>query len=327
MNNQFYREFEDVFRGGSDVIQNRLQQYLPIVNYVKESFLSPYALDLGCGRGEWLTFCKNNDISAKGIDLDEAMLKECLEAGFDVEVVDALAYLKCLDSESVTLISSFHMIEHLPFESTYELIEEAYRVLQPGGVILLETPNSENIIVGTNNFYIDPTHIKPIPNQLLSFVMDYLGFKNKKVLRVNGSNLSSDSLLNIIQNVSPDYSVLGIKNGKNIEKFNEIYLNGIGSSFFDVVSEYDLLHKKDIDIIKNEVQFLKNEIARLEFEVNKSIFDHTKNKLKFIIKKILSYSPSLDAKARSVYSRYNGKMNDKVPMSSVAKKIYKKLKK
>ena len=49
------------------------------------------------------------------------------------------------------------------------LIEHARRVVQPGGVVLFETPNPENLVVGACNFYVDPTHRNPMPPALMAF--------------------------------------------------------------------------------------------------------------------------------------------------------------
>ena len=40
----------------------------------------------------------------------------------------------------------------------------------------METPNPQNLLVATHNFYLDPTHIKPIPPALLGFATAQLGF-------------------------------------------------------------------------------------------------------------------------------------------------------
>ncbi|MGE9641913.1 class I SAM-dependent methyltransferase, partial [Escherichia coli] len=76
------------------------------------------------------------------------------------------------------------MVEHIGFANVQLLIEESFRVLKPGGLLILETPNPENIVVASSSFYLDPTHTQPIPNQLLAFLTEYTGFNRTKILRL-----------------------------------------------------------------------------------------------------------------------------------------------
>ena len=81
----------------------------------------------------------------------------------------------------------------------------------------METPNPENIVVGTANFHIDPTHIRPLPPQLLSFLPEYYGFKRVKTLRLQELSELKDkkvlTLFDVLNGVSPDYAVVAQKDG------------------------------------------------------------------------------------------------------------------
>src|SRR5574344_44635 len=162
------------------------------------------------------------------------MLEDCKEKGFDVKLQDAIESIKSLDDSSVELISGFHIVEHIPFEDIQTLVQEALRVLTPAGLLILETPNPENIQVATSGFYIDPTHTRPIPSQLLSFLPEYYGFKRTKILRLQEENNLKNSefttIENIINGTSPDYAVIAQKNAKNetLELFDECFSKDYG---------------------------------------------------------------------------------------------------
>ncbi|WP_172656331.1 hypothetical protein [Halomonas sp. PR-M31] len=64
-------------------------------------------------------------------------------------------------------------------------MDEAQRVLAPGGVLILETPNPENILVGSHTFYHDPTHLNPLTPTAMSFLLTYHGFAEVEVRRFN----------------------------------------------------------------------------------------------------------------------------------------------
>jgi O-antigen chain-terminating methyltransferase len=186
MNNEnFYRAFEDRYRGSRELIKSRLEVYLPFLDALKNaSFRTCIGLDIGCGRGEWIELLTENGFKMRGIDLDQGMLSACQERGFDVFFGDGIEHLSKLSSDSLDIISAFHVVEHVTFDQLQKLISESLRVLRPGGLLILETPNPENLVVASANFYLDPTHIKPIPPSLLSFVTEFTGFKRNKVVRL-----------------------------------------------------------------------------------------------------------------------------------------------
>lgn len=215
MNEAFYRAFEERYRGSRDLIKSRLRAYLPFVGPLSSLYSELNAIDLGCGRGEWLELLKEVGFDAQGVDLDDGMLAVCRAIGLKVQTCDAVEFLKGLPGESQVIVSGFHIAEHMPFVDLQALVQEAFRVLKPAGLLILETPNSENIVVGSSSFYLDPTHQRPIPPPLLAFIPEYYGFARVKTLRLQESaGLSCNSaptLLDVLSGVSPDYAVVAQK--------------------------------------------------------------------------------------------------------------------
>jgi O-antigen chain-terminating methyltransferase len=217
MSDQFYRAFEEKFRGSRALIQQRLEVYLPFVQPVCAAYPEALVLDLGCGRGEWLELLQKHAISAMGVDLDTGMLEACQQLNLKVQCQDALDSLKQLQDGSASVISAFHLVEHLPFDHVKDLVAECQRVLKPGGLLIMETPNPENFMVATQSFYLDPTHLRPIPPDLLAFVPEYLGYEPVKILRLQetaGVKTNPNlSMLDVLTGASPDYAVVAQKAG------------------------------------------------------------------------------------------------------------------
>jgi len=241
----FYRAFEDRHRGSRELIKSRLAVYLPFVLPLKHFYPDGVGVDLGCGRGEWLELMQDNGLNVQGIDLDQGMLEAAQKLGLNAKQADAIEYLQTLASESQTMVSGFHLAEHLPFEVLQILIQQALRVLKPGGLMILETPNPENIVVGTANFYLDPTHHQPIPSLLLSFMVEHAGFETTKILRLqepaNVARSDSLTLLDVLCGVSPDYAVVGQKGGATeiAAATKEAFANDYGISLENLASKYD----------------------------------------------------------------------------------------
>lgn len=212
----FYTAFTDRHRGSREMVKSRLASaYLPFLELLKQLYPGGRGLDLGCGRGEWLELLQQHGFEAHGIDLDDGMLAGCRERGYAVEKQDAVEAFAALADESQAVISGFHIVEHIPFEALQKLVQEAKRVLKPGGLLVLETPNPENILVSTSGFFLDPTHQRPIPLHLLAFLAEYYGFARTKVLRLHeAAELAAQpavSLLDVLGGVSPDYAVVAQK--------------------------------------------------------------------------------------------------------------------
>lgn len=245
MSDFFYRAFEDRFRGSRSLILVRLGVYQPFLRPLVDAFQPPKALDLGCGRGEWLEVLVNSGFDATGVDLDEGMLAACQERGLKGQLGDALATLKALPSESLALVSAFHLVEHVPFEFVQGLVQEALRVLMPGGLLVLETPNSENLTVGTSSFYLDPSHLRPLPAALLAFVAEHTGFYRSKIMYLQEpANFYGDSrvgLLDVLSGVSLDYALVAQKSAVPavVAKFDAPFKAEYGLSLDTLALRYD----------------------------------------------------------------------------------------
>jgi O-antigen chain-terminating methyltransferase len=212
----FYRAFEDKYRGPRDLIKLRLRVYLPFVEPLLALYEEANGIDLGCGRGEWLELLVEAGLQPYGVDLNPGMLAACQERGLNVEYKDAIEALKELPDCSQLVVSGFHFVEHLPFADLQVLVQESLRVLKPGGLLILETPNPENFVVATHYFYLDPTHQSPIPPELLSFLPEYYGFDRVKTVRLQESKELITgkmplSLHDVLSGVSPDYAVIAQK--------------------------------------------------------------------------------------------------------------------
>ncbi|EGV19341.1 class I SAM-dependent methyltransferase [Thiocapsa marina] len=243
----FYSTFEERHRGTRELIKSRLGIYRPFVEPLLMRFKNPSAIDLGCGRGEWLELMEGWGFDARGIDLDDDMLSSCRSRGLKVQTGDAIAFLQTLPDASESVVSGFHFAEHIPFSALQTLAAEAFRVLRPSGLLILETPNPENVVVGTTNFYLDPTHQRPIPPSLLAFLAEYSGYARVKILRLQEASEMAGSedvgLFDVFAGVSPDYAIVAQKSGGGEipDAFREAFDKEYGLELRDLTDRYDAL--------------------------------------------------------------------------------------
>ena len=269
----FYKQFEDRFRGSRELIFDRLKIYLPLIYPLKDIYPEAGVIDLGCGRGEWLELLLQNGFRTHGVDTDECMLAEARLHGVSVEKEEALIFLKKLPDNSVSLVTGMHVAEHMPFPLLYEVIKQAHRVLKPAGLLILETPNPENMAVASNSFYMDPTHIRPLPPPLLSFIAESLGFRRTTIFRLNGDPVDEKELTPIqaITGASPDYSLVAQKtaNADHLALFDREFLHKHGYSYQELVSRYHESSRNmalQLESLGSKFQALQQEILDAELE-------------------------------------------------------------
>lgn len=176
-----YVAFEDRFRGSRADIRERQRAHLPLMAEAGAGTAARPILDVGAGRGEWLDLLRAEGLQARGVDLNRSMAEMCQGLGLDCVQGDAVEYLRSLPDGALGAVTGFHIIEHLPFRTLVALLDESLRALAPGGVILFETPNPANLMVGSRWFYLDPTHRNPLPGEMVAMIAEARGFVRAEI--------------------------------------------------------------------------------------------------------------------------------------------------
>lgn len=178
-------EFAEYFRGEFEDIQNRLKVYLDHLKRCHVVSNGLPVIDLGCGRGEWLGLLEGIDIKNIGVDQNPYCAEFCKSHGLTVANTDAFGFLDDQDKDSVGAVTAFQFLEHIPFLSQLSLFEICLEKLAPGGIVIFELPNPENLQVGGSTFFKDPTHSAPLFPDVLAFFLKSVGFVDIEVLRLN----------------------------------------------------------------------------------------------------------------------------------------------
>ena len=165
-----YRRLEDALRGPVEVEE-----------YVRRARESQPVIDIGCGRGEFLDACKTASIEAKGFDVNERSVADLQKRGLDVTVAGIPECFEGIKHGSVGSVLAMHVVEHLPVEHLFALFAQTARVLRPGGLFMIETPNAESIAVSATDFWRDPTHIAPRHPAALTLLAREHGFAIEEV--------------------------------------------------------------------------------------------------------------------------------------------------
>ncbi len=168
---QGYVELEKRHRGSEEEITERISTYLPYLKGKGE------VLDLGCGRGEALRLFASHGIAVRGVDSSSEMVARCLENGLKAEQGDLFEVLARAEEGSLGGVVSFHVVEHLASDSLERLVRLAWRALRRGGVLILETPSPLSVVMSARNFWVDPTHRRPVHPASLEITFREAGFE------------------------------------------------------------------------------------------------------------------------------------------------------
>jgi len=173
-----YFAFESRMRGPRTLIRERQREY------VDDFRDAAPVLDVGCGRGEFLSLLAEEGIAAKGVDIDPDMAAFCRNQGLDVEEADAVAYLDRLGEGSLGGIFAAQVVEHLKPAPLATFIALAASRLRPGGVLVAETINPLSLFA-LRNYFADLTHAQPLVPETLTLLVKEAGFDRAEVRFLN----------------------------------------------------------------------------------------------------------------------------------------------
>ncbi len=170
-----YVGFEDRFRGSADEIRSRQLEYAGLFAGASD------VLDVGCGRGEFLEVLRDHGITARGLDLNHAMVETCLARGLDVTEADALGHLESLAPGSLGGLMAAQVVEHFQPDYLLHVLSAAYGALRPGSAIVLETINPACWFAFFESYIRDITHVRPLHPDTLSYLLTASGFQQVEV--------------------------------------------------------------------------------------------------------------------------------------------------
>lgn len=162
-------------------------------------------LDFGCGGGKRLdSYRKTYRCKTIGMDFNETVLQQIRSRGHVALTSDKAGWSK-VQSASVDLVVMSHVIEHL--HDPAEALLEVLRVLKPGGLVDVSTPNplgiSATTFIGSWYGLQAPTHTMLFPPDVLVRLLEKTGFSGTEIL---GEPVSKDYLRSAAQAASGSFT-------------------------------------------------------------------------------------------------------------------------
>lgn len=228
---------------------NPLHNRLLSAYILSEKFISGDILELGCGEGRGIDIILKKSRSYTAIDKIKSVIDE-LSLKYKNNNFSASNFppLEEIQDNSFDTIISFQVIEHINDDELF--ISEIKRILRPGGIALITTPNIKMTL--TRN----PWHIREYTSKQLrdlcekyfSSVEVYGISGNEKVIKYYNQNLDSvqrfkkldvfnleKRLPNFIYKIP--YEILNRMNRNNLKKNDDKLVSSITYKDYELVKD------------------------------------------------------------------------------------------
>ncbi len=144
--------------------------------YIAEKYLPAKGrlLDMGCGRGEFLSAFAKLGFDVAGTDISPSA--PAFSPEFDVRVANLESQPMPFEDASFDFIFSKSVIEHSSVPGI--MLRKAFEALRPGGIAVVMTPSWTHTYWGP--FYCDHTHVTPFTALSLADALTLAGFESAK---------------------------------------------------------------------------------------------------------------------------------------------------
>jgi SAM-dependent methyltransferase len=128
---------EEYARRIADELQHKPLDRALLDRFVRQTRGQGDVCDMGCGPGHVARYLHDGGASVFGLDLSPGMLEQARKLNPDIPFREG--NMMSLDSPDETLagVAAFYAIVNIPKQSLPLIFREIYRVLRPGGLLLL----------------------------------------------------------------------------------------------------------------------------------------------------------------------------------------------
>jgi hypothetical protein len=175
----------ELLDGPAEQVRAARKPYLATVTERTDGGAGGAVFDMAPGRGEWLEILRTADVPYQSASLNPLVRRQCASAGCEVAEADSLDALAAAANRSLGAVTAFRYVERLDPAVLARFVDLAAAALQPGGVLVIETPAGD-----AEDFHVDPFAKRPVHPTYLRFLADAAGFARTEVRPVEAQPLN-----------------------------------------------------------------------------------------------------------------------------------------
>lgn len=173
---------QDYFKELEKADQVEYPRNARILDLIQDYIKSGSLLDLGVGTGLFMEIAIQRGFEVSGLDVSDYAIKEVakrLKIKSNKKLVVSELQSTTFPSQSFDVVNLRHSIEHV--KDPAKLLKQVFRVLKPGGMVSIATPNSygwhAKIYQNLWPHWSVPYHIQFFSKQSLKDIVNKAGFK------------------------------------------------------------------------------------------------------------------------------------------------------
>lgn len=153
----------------------KLAKHLTTLHNIK---VDSKLLEVGAGRPDVLVGFRAAGMQVFGCDISQVSEDACKEKAIPFKYVNLEDGKLPYESNSFDVVYSKSVIEHM--HDPLSFVSESFRVLKPGGVLLVLTPDWE---ANYRTFFDDFTHVRPMSRRSMNLLLSMLDFDEVNAYR------------------------------------------------------------------------------------------------------------------------------------------------
>ena len=172
--------------------------YRSLLEEMQSYWYRGHLLDVGCFTGRFLSAAEEAGWAGSGLELSVDAVRYC-RTELDLDVRRDTLMTTDFEDESFDVVTMFDVIEH--FQEPLCNVQKAARLLRPGGLLYIETPNYSSVsrlLLGKQWSVFFPWHFYYFDARTLAMTLEMAGFQ---IMRVQALGMEPLSTFNAFRNL------------------------------------------------------------------------------------------------------------------------------
>jgi hypothetical protein len=162
--------------GPAEHVRTSRAVYLSVLTAARDKGATGPVLDMAPWRGEWWEVLHTAGIQYQSASRNDLVRQHCAGLGCPITEADPVDLLTQATPRSLGAITAFRYVERQEPAQLARFVDLASAKLQPGGVLIVETPD-----VHDTDFHLDPFARRPVHPDLLRFLVEAAGFSHSEI--------------------------------------------------------------------------------------------------------------------------------------------------